>query len=162
MMKLIRLGLGMQLVFVITPLLEGQQVVDSGEILAAIRVARDAELSALEDGNTHAFIANVTSDVVFLPPNGRVVSGRADAQAWIERFFATYDVEIVDHDSFEIIVAAGWAFERFATTWIEINKASGERQRDTVHGIHIYRRQADGSWMLARDSWASSRPPTRQ
>jgi ketosteroid isomerase-like protein len=51
-----------------------------------------------------------------------------------------------------------WAFERGTYTIALTPKAGGTPIRDTGKYLTIYRRQADHSWLMARDIWNSNNP----
>ena len=38
-------------------------------------------------------------------------------------------------------------------------RAGGEAVTETFKGIHVYRRQADGSWKIAQDAWNMDAAP---
>ncbi len=92
----------------------------------------------------------------FLNPDELSRQHRGKAGRMREPRLCKYLVEIHDHTSFEIVISGSWAYERFSTSWTEVDRISGERTSDTVHGIHIYRRQADSTWKIARDVWNST------
>ena len=58
----------------------------------------------------------------------------------------------------EFVVMGDWAFEQYAYTSTEIPRGGGLEVRDTGKGLIIYRRDADGTWRVARDAWNSNRP----
>jgi ketosteroid isomerase-like protein len=59
----------------------------------------------------------------------------------------------------ETIVSGDWAFTRgvFGATFQ--SKAGGPAVPQANKYILIWRRQADGSWRIARDIWNGSEPP---
>ena len=64
-----------------------------------------------------------------------------------------------EYTSSDIVVAGDWAFEHFSGNLTTTLKAGGEPIVETLKGIHIYQRQADGSWRIAWDTWNSDNPP---
>jgi ketosteroid isomerase-like protein len=58
----------------------------------------------------------------------------------------------------ELIAAGDWAMEYAIEKVKDTPVDGGEALEDVCKGIIIYRRQADGSWRVARDMWNSDLP----
>ena len=52
-------------------------------------------------------------------------------------------------------MTSDWAYERFSFSRTMTPTGGGEPTTARGKGIHVYRRQSDGSWKLARDLWNS-------
>ena len=97
------------------------------------------------------------ADAVILPPGGPAIEGRSTILAWAEGWASTAGVEIeVDTTFDEIQVMGDWAFVRM-TIGRTIRSPEQDPGVDVVKTIQIQRRQADGSWKIARDIWNSHR-----
>ncbi len=65
----------------------------------------------------------------------------------------------LEYTGSDVTVAGDWAIERYVGTVMMTPKAGGETITETIKGIHIYRRQPDGSWRIAQDIWNSNEAP---
>jgi uncharacterized protein (TIGR02246 family) len=123
---------------------------------------RDAHVAALNSNDADAWVACFTSDAVQMPPNDPPNLGTDDIRAWSSGMLAAFRAEFsLDIDEVE---GAGddWAFERGTYTIALTPKARGATIRDTGKYLTIYQRQADHSWLMARDIWNSNHPAPGQ
>jgi uncharacterized protein (TIGR02246 family) len=123
----------------------------------AIKQIREKEIASLRDGRPDDFIAVVTSDAVFLPPDEPAVTGHEALRKWAQGMLDQFTVTGAYTGS-DVIVAGDWAIERYTGTMTVTPKKGGALVEEHLRGIHIYRRQADGSWRIAQDMWNSGAP----
>ncbi len=135
-----------------------EPAVDPAVDAAAIEAVRAAEADAAEAGDTDAFLALMTDDIIAMPPNEGLITGKDALRAWLDGFTEQFDVTLEPYVTDEVEVSGDLAFERFSGVWTLTPKDGGESVTENLRGIHIYRRQADGSWKIARDVWNSSDP----
>ncbi len=69
-------------------------------------------------------------------------------------FSVTFDLYETD----EIEVAGDLTYERYTGRWTVTPKDGSDAVEQAFKGIHILRRQTDGSWKIARDIWNSDEP----
>jgi len=117
--------------------------------------------ATFEEGNVDAFMTLTTQDVVLMPPGASTLSGREAVQALMADFFGTYAIELQSVSLEEIVVAGDWAFVRDTYVSNLTPRSGGETVRARGKNVWILRRQADGSWKVARNMWNSSDPPTQ-
>jgi len=129
--------------------------------LEAISEVREQEIAAVNAGNVEGFLTVLTEDVIGMPPNEPAIIGKDATRAWMQNFLDQFAVQGA-YTSSDIVVAGDWAFEHFSGNWTLTPKAGGESIAETFKGIHIYQRQADGSWKIAWDTWNSDNPPAGQ
>ena len=113
------------------------------KLLAAVNASDDRRLLAVR-----------VDDGVLMPPNHTVVHGRAALEGYFkERFSGTrFSFSFTFSD---IPLAGDLAFERLAYTALAWPAAGGQANEDTGKGLHVHRRQPNGSWKLALDIWNS-------
>ena len=118
----------------------------TAELLAAVNTSDDRRLLAVW-----------SDDGVFMPPNHAVVRGRAALEQYFkERFLETrFRFALTFSD---IQLAGALAFERLAYTAVIWPAGGAQPVEDAGKGLHVYRRQPDGSWKLALDIWNGDRP----
>ena len=124
----------------------------------AINSVREREGAAAIAGDAESFVALITDDAVFMPPNEPPVTGKEAIRSWLQDFFDQFTIEYTPSFG-EIVVAGDWAFESYSWTWTLTPVAGGEPISDSMKCVHIYQRQPDGSWKIARDIWNSDNPP---
>jgi len=131
---------------------------DMAAIEQAIQAVRDQEIGGFSSGNIDQVLAVITPDVHMMPPNEPAVVGHDAARAWAQAIHAQFDVS-GRYTSSNIIVAGDYVIERFTAELALTPKAGGAGMAETLKGIHIYQRQADGSWKIIQDVWNSDAPP---
>ncbi len=125
--------------------------------LNAISEVREQEIAAINAGDVEGFLTVLTEDVIGMPPNEPALIGKDAVGSWTQSLVDQFAVQGV-YTSSDIVVAGDWAFEHFSGNWTLTPKARGESIAETFKGIHIYQRQADGSWKIAWDTWNSDNP----
>jgi ketosteroid isomerase-like protein len=126
--------------------------------LVAIRRTTAQLVAAVNASDTNRVVEAWADDGVLMPPAHPAVQGRAALLEYFGNLFArarfAFDVE-----SSAIEVSDGMAIERVSykvTMW----PANGLGPLvDHGKGLHVYRRQSDGTWKLFVDIWNSDQPP---
>lgn len=119
---------------------------------------RDAHVAALNTNDADAWVTCFAADAVQMPPNDPPNIGTDDIRTWSSGMLAGFRAEFsLDIDEVEL-AGDDWAFERGTYTIALAPKAGGTPIRDTGKYLTIYRRQADHSWLMARDIWNSNNP----
>jgi len=126
--------------------------------LKAISEVREQEIAAVNAGDVEGFLTVLTEDVIAMPPNEPAIIGKDAVGSWTQSLLDQVAVQ-AEYTSSDIVVAGDWAFEHFSGNLTMTLKAGGEPIVETLKGIHIYQRQADGSWRIAWDTWNSDNPP---
>ena len=92
-----------------------------------------------------------TSDAVLMPPGEPNVIGQQAIRAWHEKVWMGTKYQcsgMLD----EVQVFGDWALARGTFSGVE-TQASGAQRRETGKFLNMIRRQADGSWKIARAIW---------
>jgi uncharacterized protein (TIGR02246 family) len=119
---------------------------------AAIARVLAAEDEAFSSRNVDAVMAVYAPDVVMLPAHEPPIRGKDALRPWFQKLFSQPDFVADEAVSDELHIAGNWAVERFLLR----SKATGQ----TVgKGVHLYRRQPDGSWQIVWDTWSGDVPP---
>ena len=136
----------------------GEQVSMASADVEAINQVREREAATLASEAIEDLAAVYTDDVTFMPPNEPALMGRQASQSWFADFVEEFTVSL-EYTGSDVTVAGDWAIERYTGTVTMTPEAGDETITETIKGIHIYRRQADGSWRIAQDIWNSNEAP---
>ncbi len=135
----------------------GEQMSMAAADVEAINQVRELEVAVFASEAIEDLPTVFTDDVAFMPPNVPALIGEA-SRSWFEETFDEYSLDIEYTDS-DVTVIGDWAIERYAVTATFTPEAGGEAHTGNYKGIHIYRRQPDGSWRIAQDIWNSDEAP---
>lgn len=117
-------------------------------VLAVIGIERDA----MESGNIDRYLAVLTDDAIFMPPNSPSKTG-AELRNWLRSFVEGFRVEWLSFVSTEMLFAGEIAFHSYTYTWRVCARTNGEPTIAAGKGVHLLRRQQDGSWRIAHEIW---------
>ena len=118
------------------------------EILALIAEER----AAVERGDAAQYLSVLADDALFMPP-GLAPRGGAELRAWLSDFVSSVRVEWLDFQSHDVEVRGDLGYHTYAYTWRVTPRAGGNASTSGGKGLHILRRQSDGSWKIAREIW---------
>ena len=116
---------------------------------AAINALRDAWVTAYNAADADAVANLYTEDAVDMPSQQPTASGRAAVRDLMASQFAT-GTAVATVTSDEMQLMGDWAFDRGTFTVNITPAAGGDPVMTGGRYIVILRRQADGSWKLAR------------
>ena len=123
-----------------------------------IAKTRNAYVTAWKAADAGQLAELYTADAFVLYPNQPAVAGRDAILAYFKSFFAEFAQEDFGLTSEELEVVGPWAFDRGTYRWKGVPRAGGDAVEDNGKYLVILRRQADGSWKVARDMDNSDRP----
>jgi ketosteroid isomerase-like protein len=125
---------------------------------AAIDAVRNAEMAGLNSGKTDWPATVYASDVHMMPPGEPAVSGVPGVTAWLEGMYKTAGVA-GQYTSSQVEVTGDMAIDRY-TAMLQLSPFNGgKRVNEIIKGIHIYKRQADGKWLIVQDVWNNDPMP---
>ena len=126
----------------------------SAEDRTGIEAATEAFLTAFRANDWGALATMYTEDAVLLPPNAPAVVGRDNIQEFFEsgESFGSIEIETAEIEGYSDL-----AYVR-GTYRVTTAPEEGESLSDSGKFLEIRRKQADGSWLYARDMFSSSVP----
>jgi uncharacterized protein (TIGR02246 family) len=137
---------------------DGHAADDEQGDAAAVALATAALLSAVNASDLAGVLAIWSEDGVLMPPHRASVHGRRAIEQYFGELFQRRKVQFFFPAS-RIELSGDMAVERVEYTvlmWSLTNES--ETVSDAGKGVHVYRRQADGSWKLSMDIWNSDSP----
>jgi ketosteroid isomerase-like protein len=112
----------------------------------------DEEAAAMEASDFKRFLALLTDDALFMPPNIHSKAGE-ELREWLRDFVDRFAVKYQKWTHDETVVEGRLAYHRFEYAWEVTPKAGGETKVGHGKGMHILRRQSGGAWRIAREIW---------
>jgi ketosteroid isomerase-like protein len=109
-------------------------------------------------GNVDSVLAVFTPDAVVMPPNEPAVHGHDSLRIWAQGMYQQFSVS-GRYLSSDVTVAGDWASQRYTYSLTLTPKAGGQAMEEHGKGIHIFRRQPAGNWLIVQDIWNSDTPP---
>ena len=125
---------------------------------AAIAELREQEMAAFSAGDVNTLEKLFTADIKLMPPNDHPVTGTEKLRSWAENMFSMINVQ-GEYTSSDLTLAGDVAIERLTMSLTMTPVDGGEPITETGKCIHVYKRQADGSWKIAQDIWNMDNPP---
>ncbi len=129
----------------------GVEIPASEADAAAIKEIHLRETQAIKGKDVALFLPLFDRNAVLMPPDGPPIVGQAALRSWFLRRAEGGSIDL-DFSVDEIEVTADWAFERFSFRRT-VTPTGGEGITVQGKGNHVFRRQSDGSWKIARDIW---------
>jgi ketosteroid isomerase-like protein len=125
---------------------------------AAIRKADADWVKAAQTRHPDAWVAFYSDDAVVLPPNDKTANIKESIHKIIADMFSMPNV-VVTWEPTKVEVAksgdVGYLYGTYQMTW---DDSSGKQASDHGKNVEIWRKQADGSWKCAVDTWSSDLP----
>ncbi len=131
---------------------------DAEADVVAIKQLEADFTAAVGRGDTAAMAKMIIRDVVAMPPDRPPLVGTEATMAFWNDLFERYSFEASTSVE-EVIASDKWAFVRARNQWTATPQPDGEPQQGEASYIHIFQKQPDGSWKIARDIWNSDQPP---
>ena len=132
---------------------------DTTADIQAINQVREREIALAGTGNMDSLLTVFTSDVAFMPPNEPAVHGQEALRKWGEAMFGQITLN-GRYTSSEVSVSGDWAVDRYTGVLTATPKAGGSPTEEQIKGVHVMKRQPDGTWRIAQDVWNSDAPPS--
>lgn len=125
------------------------------EAISALRLDLDAATNARD---AERVVGLFTTDAVYLEPDAREVVGRSALTAVLQKAYGqSTSAPEGRRTAQEVKVAGEWAFE-----WgrLEAVRPALGPSDTLINGkyLHVYQRQADGTWKIARASYNANPP----
>ncbi|MCZ6915402.1 MAG: DUF4440 domain-containing protein [Gemmatimonadetes bacterium] len=123
----------------------------------ALRSLIAQEVEALTTLDADALTAVWADDILIAPPNEPAVSGEA-AVEWAQAFTVLFSAIEGGYMDEEIVVSGDWAIHTYGLEMSLTLADGGDSTTERGRGIHIFRREADGSWKMVHDIWNFEAP----
>jgi ketosteroid isomerase-like protein len=115
-------------------------------------------MTAFTGNDAAALGAVFAENAVIMPPGEPAKEGLAALTAWAQAIGEQYTVA-GEYTSTDVIVSGDWAVQRFTGRLSMTPKAGGDMMSETIKGVHVLHRSADGTWRITQDVWNADQPP---
>jgi uncharacterized protein (TIGR02246 family) len=136
---------------------KGTTEADSQAAVTAINAVRNQEIGHFSAGHADSVLALFTSDVQFLPPNEAAVQGRDGLAKWMSDTFAAATVS-GQYLTSDVTVSGDLAVDRYTGVLTAKPKSGAPAVEEQLKGVHILKKQPDGTWKIAVDVWNTNAP----
>jgi ketosteroid isomerase-like protein len=118
----------------------------------------EEEVHAISAGDIDRYLAILTENATFMPPN--LPPRRGDElRQWLRDFLERFTVEYLEFVHGETVVVGNLAYHEFTCSWKTTPRSGGPPAVAHFKGMHILRKDPNGAWKLARGIWNSSPAP---
>jgi ketosteroid isomerase-like protein len=87
-----------------------------------------------------------------------MLTGRAAVRKWASDMYDQVSVAGT-YPSSEVQLMGDWAVQRYSVSMTMTPKNGGAAVPFHGKGLHVFRRQPDGTWLIAQDIWNEDAPP---
>jgi ketosteroid isomerase-like protein len=124
--------------------------------VAALEASLERFVSLCLDADWGTLMEMMADDVVFLPPDQPIIEGKKDVRKWFDEFppIRAFESQLVQVDGRGDFA---WVRGTFAMT---VEPEAGQPESMKGKWTGSYRKQSDGSWLMASDVWNFDEPPT--
>jgi len=124
---------------------------------AGIRKTTAELLAAVNASSVDRCLAVWATDGVLMPPHHPSVQGHEAIGDYFRSVFSRRRFRFTFTSS-DIQLAGDTALERVTYTAVMWSESGASPLEDVGKGVHVYRRQSDGTWKLTQDIWNSDQP----
>lgn len=139
-------------------LLSGSGIALAGQDQVAIDKVRLDFNAAFNDGKAEAIGQLIDLNGVWLPPGKQALVGKDNIVKHYADYFAQVRSEF-ELKPGDIQVSDGLAFMSGAFNRADTLKAGGKPTQASGHYLFVLKKQADGTWKIARDIWNETVKP---
>ena len=128
---------------------------DTAADAAELRRMQDREIAMMTTANVDSMLTVYTADIVMMAPDQPMVVGTDALRAWLTEFMKTATMTGT-YSSADVDVAGNTGIVRYAGELTITPSAPRSKPTVTrIKGLHIYKKQADGTWKIAQDVWTT-------
>jgi len=112
----------------------------------------EEEVAAIEAGGIDRYLDLLSDDSVFMPPDVAAKTGD-DLRQWLRDFLDRVTIKYLQFAHGETVIRDDLACHAYACSWTATPKSGGQPALMRFKGMHVLRRQAGGTWKIARSIW---------
>jgi ketosteroid isomerase-like protein len=134
--------------------------VDQKAFRSAMEVADPAYAASMNAGDLNAYMANWDENGVQMPPDAPATEGKAAITAGMKGLFSAVAFSNFQINMLEAVqFGPEWGYTRGTYSYDFALKTGGPTNTFKGKFSTVWKKQADGSWKIYRDSFSSVVPP---
>jgi ketosteroid isomerase-like protein len=122
--------------------------------------AHRAYEAAINSNDTEQVMALYDKDAMILQPDDEIVSGLDNIRNWVDSYFTAYKTTWTKVVTMNF-VCGDLGFDQGHDTAVDIPRDGGDAIHWDCKGMLVFKRQADGRWLVFRDIWNNNKPPVK-
>jgi uncharacterized protein (TIGR02246 family) len=126
---------------------------------AAIRAVMASYNDALNGGSTAAVLPLYAEDGVFMPPYSPSAIGREAVRKAYDAVFRELKFDVKFTIAELVVMVPTWAYVRTNSAGTTGHASTGRTTAEANQELFIFRKGADGAWLIARYSFSPTNPP---
>jgi uncharacterized protein (TIGR02246 family) len=126
--------------------------------VAAIKAVLMSYQQALVASNTEAVMPLYADDGVFMAPNNQSAVGKAALRLAYDAVFKAIALNIKFSVVEVVVMSPEWAFARTHSDGTNKINATGKVGHEGNQELFIFKKGADGKWLIARYSFSTTNP----
>ena len=126
---------------------------------AAVDSASTRLFAALRADNADSLLALMQDDVILMPPNEAVLTGKPAVRTWYDAFVKQMHTTSLTTSNREVLVGGDYATEVAHFEWSLKSVEGGPPVVDRGSYMQVWHRQPDGRWLFSREVWNSMAAP---
>ncbi|HYC26093.1 MAG TPA: SgcJ/EcaC family oxidoreductase, partial [Roseiarcus sp.] len=130
---------------------------DSDE--GAIRKVMASYNDALNGGSTAAVLPLYADDGVFMPPYSQSAVGKDAVRKAYDAVFKELKFDVKFTIAELVTMSANWAYVRTNSAGTTGHSSTGKTTSEANQELFIFRKGADGAWLIARYSFSPTNSP---
>ena len=138
------------------PMLAVEETVNTDADVDAVNSVIESWIGFANANDGDGLIGLTCPDLEVIPPAGPPVSG-TEAREMFLGILEGFTVSLQPTTT-EVVACGDWAVRRYAYEMTLAPKQGGEPITERGFAIHLFKRQPDGSWCIAKDIWNSVPP----
>jgi uncharacterized protein (TIGR02246 family) len=131
---------------------------DTQAAIEAINQVREREIPAISAGDSATLVSVYAPDIDMMAPGEPAVKGQDGLRPWLSQFLSQFNVT-GRYSSSVVTVSGDMAVDRYTGELTLTPKAGGAAVTEQIKGVHVMKRQPDGTWLIAQDVWNADAPP---
>lgn len=132
---------------------------DTSADVAAINALASREIAAFASMDVATITAVFAPRVIAMPPGEPAIQGRDALVKWAQAIHEQFTVQ-GEYTASNVDVAGDLAVHRFTGRLTLTPKSGGGKPiSESIKGLHVLQRQADGTWQITQDVWNVDHPP---
>jgi ketosteroid isomerase-like protein len=121
--------------------------------------AHKAYEAAINSNDVDRVMAMYDKGAEVLQLDGPLVSGRRNIRKWVAGYFKGYKTHW-KKVAIQNYVCGDYGFDEGLDSAVDTPRDGGKPIHWNCKGILIYKRQKNGEWLIFRDIWNNTTPPT--